>query len=178
VLSVLKCDPLLDPTRPCANFTMMQKLEAQVGQFILTQFFVNPLLNPGSQEYIDYYVEDTNFVAFTSKMGTYSNAYVQDYKIITDESILPFAEQREDAGLIITEPFQNLNFEVTTNFLAQLFFYKSNTLVTFNRSFYKIDEFFSYVGGLVGVITGAMILLRAYNQANFEISLARDLLEK
>jgi hypothetical protein len=123
-------------------------------------------------------LEDTNFVTFTSKLGAYSNAYVQDYSITTDESILPFTDPREDSGLIITEPFKDFNFEVTNNFLARVFLYKSSTSMTFNRSFYKVDEFFSYVGGLVGVITGAMILLRAYNQANFEISLANYLLEK
>jgi hypothetical protein len=55
-------------------------------------------------------VEDTNFVAFTPRLGAYSNAYVQDYTIITDESILPFTQPKEEKGLIITEPFQNIYF--------------------------------------------------------------------
>ena len=62
----------------------MQAMEAQMGQFLLTQCFINPLLNPGSADYIDYYLEDRNYVAFTSNLGTYSNAHVQDYTVITD----------------------------------------------------------------------------------------------
>jgi hypothetical protein len=41
-----------------------------------------------------------------------------------------------------------------------------------------VDEFFSYVGGLVGVIMSGMMLLNAYNQDSFEFSLAKDLLAK
>lgn len=55
-----------------------------MGQFILNQLFINPLLNPGSHSYLDYYLEDRNYIAFTTQMGTYSNAHVQDYTIITD----------------------------------------------------------------------------------------------
>jgi hypothetical protein len=29
-------------------------------QFILNQFFINPLSNPGSHRYLDYYLEDRN----------------------------------------------------------------------------------------------------------------------
>jgi hypothetical protein len=85
---------------------------------------------------------------------------------------------KEESGVIIPELFQNINFEVTSDLYAQLFFYKSSTSVTYNRSYYKVDEFFSYVGGLVGVIMGGMMLLSAYNQDSFEFSLAKDLLAK
>jgi hypothetical protein len=68
----------------------MKMLEAQMGQFILTQFFINPLLNPGNADYLDYYIEDRNYIAFTSNLGTYSNIHVEEYSVITDESILPF----------------------------------------------------------------------------------------
>lgn len=156
----------------------MKKIEAQVGQFLMTQFFINPLLNPGSQDYLDYYLEDRNYLAFTSKMGGYSNVHVQDYTVITDESILPFTAPKEESGVIVTELFQNINYEVTNDVYAQLVFYKSSTSVTYNRSFYKVDAFFSYVGGLVGVIMGGMMLLSAYNQDSFELNLANDLLRK
>jgi hypothetical protein len=64
---------------------------------------------------------------------------------------------------------------VKTSRLASLFFYKSSSSTVYNRSYYKIDEFFSYVGGLVGVIMGGMMLLNSYNQLSFEISIASEL---
>ncbi len=40
---------------------------------------------------------------------------------------------------------------------------KSSSSTTYERSFYKVDEFFSYIGGLVGVIISGMFLLASYN---------------
>ena len=58
-------------------------------------FHVNPLINPGSTDYLDYFVEDRNFISFTMIQGAYSTAYIQDYTIDTDESLLPFATSRK-----------------------------------------------------------------------------------
>ena len=51
---------------------------------------MNPLFNPGDIEYLDFALKDLNYVTFTSKLGVYANVYIQDYTIITDESIMPF----------------------------------------------------------------------------------------
>ena len=59
--------------------------------------------------------------------------------------------------------------------MASLFFYKSSSSTVYNRAYYKVDEFFSYVGGLVGVIMGGMMLLSSYNQLSFELSIANEL---
>lgn len=141
----------------------MQNYEAIMGQFMLSQAFINPLINPGNENYRDYYLEDRNFIAFTSRQGAIIVSHVQEYTIITDESILPFTKNREDSGLIIPELFQTIFFEVTTDVLAQQYFFKSSSSTTYNRAFYKLDEFFSYVGGLVGVIIGAMAIMNSYN---------------
>lgn len=48
-----------------------------MGQFNAGFFYVNPLINPGDSNYLDYYFEDRNFLAFDKKLGAYSIAHVQ-----------------------------------------------------------------------------------------------------
>jgi hypothetical protein len=67
---------------------------------------------------------------------------------------------------------------VTTDLYARIYFVKGSSSTTYSRAYYKVDEFFSYVGGLVGVIMGGMLLLTSYNQSSFEFSLAKDLFRK
>lgn len=85
-----KCNNATDPTRPCATQAEIQFYEDNYGPFLLGLFFVNPLFNPGDIEYLDFALKDLNYVTFTSKLGVYANVYIQDYTIITDESIMPF----------------------------------------------------------------------------------------
>ena len=54
-------------------------------------------------------------------------------------------------------------------------FRKSSETTTYNRSFNKFDEYFSYVGGLIGTIIGFMIIMERYNEKAYEISLAHKL---
>ena len=42
-------------------------------------------------------------------------------------------------------------------------FNKSPKLTTYTRTFNKVDEYLSYVGGLIGTIIGLMFLLGKYN---------------
>jgi hypothetical protein len=55
----------------------------------LTVYFTNPLINPENQEYLTYYLEDTNYLTFSSDYGAEALIYVDDYSISTDNSILP-----------------------------------------------------------------------------------------
>ena len=68
-------------------------------------YYINPLLNPGSIDYIDYDINDLNFVSFTPQSGTISTGYLEDYEIETDESLLPLSSTRVDKGNIIPEVF-------------------------------------------------------------------------
>jgi len=54
------------------------------GEFFISLTFVNPLINPGSTEYMDYYLEDKNFMSFTKTVGGYAIGNVEDYAINTD----------------------------------------------------------------------------------------------
>lgn len=65
-IRVLKCNDTLDPTRPCVPNTTIAYLQSLVGQFIFTFYYANPLLNPGDKSYLSYYLEDKNYVTFTT----------------------------------------------------------------------------------------------------------------
>ena len=141
-------------------------------QFILSLNFINPLINPGSQSYLSYYIEDVSYLKFTRKLGADSNGHVEDYAIETDVSLLPFAQKVVESGVIIPEIFQNIAFEVTNDRYASFFFMKSAKSTTYERSFNKLDSFFSYVGGLVGTILGLMFVVANFTNMAYELELA------
>ena len=49
------------------------------GQLIGHILFVNPLLNPGSVDYLDYYISDQNYLSFSTKNGAFVNAYIEEF---------------------------------------------------------------------------------------------------
>jgi len=50
---------------------------------------------------------------------------------------------------------------------ASITFNKSPTTVTYTRSFNKLDNYFSYIGGIVGGILALMLIMRFYTQAAY-----------
>jgi hypothetical protein len=47
--------------------------------------------------------------------------------------------------------------------------------VAYQRSFNKIDSFFSYVGGLIGTILGFMLFMNTFTEMSFELDLSQRL---
>lgn len=133
---------------------------------------MNPLINPGNQNYLSYYIEDVSYLKFTRKLGADSNGHIEDYTIETDVSLLPFTQKVVESGVIIPEIFQNIAFEVTNDRYSSFFFMKSARSTTYSRSFNKLDSFFSYVGGLVGTILGFMFLVANFTSMAYELDLA------
>jgi hypothetical protein len=54
-------------------------------------------------------------------------------------------------------------------------FAKSENLKMYDRSFQKLDDLLSYIGGLFGTITICLFFVRAYNESAFEIELGSSL---
>ena len=52
---------------------------------------------------------------------------------------------------------------------------KGFTSATFTRTFQKIDEFFAYVGGLIGTILGLIFIMSFYNEISYSISIGSKL---
>lgn len=52
---------------------------------------------------------------------------------------------------------------------------KSSASTTYIRSFNKVDQFFSYVGGLVGTILGFMLFMGNFTSMAFTLDLSQSL---
>lgn len=56
-ISVSKCDPTLDTSRPCASDSELESLK--IGNaFRLNIYFINGMVNSGDKEPINFYFED------------------------------------------------------------------------------------------------------------------------
>jgi hypothetical protein len=55
-------------------------------------YFINPLINSGSKEYLDYYLEDGNYFTFDKTRGVSADLYFSEYTVTTDHSILPWTD--------------------------------------------------------------------------------------
>lgn len=64
---------------------------------------------------------------------------------------------------------------MTSNIYANIDFVKSSTQTVWVRSFNKVDTYFSYVGGLVGIIISLIFILNTFSERSYEISIASHL---
>ena len=60
--------------------------------------------------------------------------------------------------------------------LVKLLFTKSSRKSTYERSFNKVDEYFSYVGGLIGTIIGFIFIMEFYTEMAYEVSIAKKIM--
>ena len=75
------------------------------------------------------------------------------------------------AGLITAVPY----LMTAKRPYAQISFNKATFTTSYTRSFNKVDNYFSYVGGLIGTIIGLIFILNLYTQKAYEISIAHKL---
>lgn len=108
-------------------------------------------------------------------MGVKSYGYVSEYSITTDQSLLPFSENIEEAGVIIDNVFQVQSQEVFDDTYVNFYIYKSGIMWSYNRVFNKLDTFFSYIGGLFGAIMGGIFVMKSFTESAFELSIGERL---
>jgi hypothetical protein len=67
-LTILECDPnsTLAQTSPCADPANLTAFLDSHANFVLTFYFVNVLVNPSDPTEVTYYLEDRNYVPFTT----------------------------------------------------------------------------------------------------------------
>lgn len=102
---------------------------------------------------------------------------MSDYNIVTDDSISPFPLYLTDAGGIIDKTAIKNRFEIAADNdnYCTFFFYKSPNSFEVTRSYQKLDEILSYIGGLFGTIAICLFIVRIYNEHSFEINLGAAL---
>lgn len=46
------------------------------GPFMVSFFYINPMINAGESDYLSYYLEAKNFLSFTKSLGAYGIGFV------------------------------------------------------------------------------------------------------
>jgi hypothetical protein len=67
MVRISKCNSAVNPK--CAPAPMMAAIQQQMGYFRFGMPMVTALINPGDQDYVKYYVEDSNIFYFTLNAG-------------------------------------------------------------------------------------------------------------
>lgn len=71
--------------------------------------------------------------------------------------------------------FQHYTIPVVSNTYVNIVFQKGPNSITYTRSFQKIDDFLSYVGGLIGLVFALIFIMNSYSESCFEISIGSHL---
>lgn len=78
-------------------------------------------------------------------------------------------------GGISTTPAQTINYKVRQKDYLKLYIRKSSLSLLYERSFRKIDDTLSYIGGLFSAIVTALILVQKFNEFSYELEIAQTL---
>ena len=90
---------------------------------------------------------------------------------------MPYEQIVEERVTRIPESSTASNFMTNAQSnLARLVFTKSLRKTTYERSFNKVDEYFSYVGGLIGTIIGLIFIMEFNTEMAYEVSIAKKLM--
>lgn len=131
-------------------------------------YYVNTVINAGSQDYLSYYFEDKNIIKVNLNQGAEANYYFTKYSLETDESILPMTNSHIDEGVYVdTEvipSFYPISSSTAPKSLAKIYFRKAPDVYTITRSFQKLDDTLSYIGGLFGIIVLFFLSFSIYDK--------------
>ena len=100
-IRIAKCTTAFDPTRPCIGDTVINQIFALQNELYAGLMYVNPLINPGTVDYLDFYLEERNFISFGQTIGSHLTSYIEDYSIQTDQNLLPLEQNEIDSGIRI-----------------------------------------------------------------------------
>jgi hypothetical protein len=70
------------------------------------------------------------------------------------------------------------NYMVDSNVFARVSLRKSMNSVVYERSFRRVDDTLSYIGGLFGGLIMLMIFIKKYNEYSFNLQLAEEMVHR
>lgn len=146
---------------------MDQLIQARNGLVVAQLNFINPILNPSEKDYLSYYLEDNNFIYFNNQTAEDEYLFAEEYTINSDNSLFVFPSNHTDLGfeipnLATKSSFIPLNTSNKTLY-GSFNILKSGIINTYTRSFYTINEWLSYIGGLFGTLSVIAIVFGIYN---------------
>lgn len=70
-------------------------------------------------------------------------------------------------GGISTGPAQTINYKVRQKDFMKFYLRKSSLSLKIQRSFRKLDDTFSYIGGLFSAIVTVLFIMTKYNEISY-----------
>ncbi|CAD8116559.1 unnamed protein product [Paramecium sonneborni] len=166
----------------CATENSIHDYFQNTGSFKLQIYTINQLINPYKQGYRSAFLDDQIYFTFVpNQLNRKANIYFRKYEFINDESLLPFSDIQEDNVFLIDQSdlkeMSDIGTYLDTSYAT--FNFRLNPFKTqFTRSYQKIDELLSNLGGIqqaffffIGLLVGL------YNRIQFLIQLANKLFE-
>jgi hypothetical protein len=103
-------------------------------------YYVNPVINAGDKDYLNYYLEDSNYFSFNTITGVNANLFFSEYNIETDHSIFPWPSTTVEKGALTPSSANSQTYAVTdANEYAKIYLRKSSQRIDISRKFAKID---------------------------------------
>ncbi|CAD8149916.1 unnamed protein product [Paramecium octaurelia] len=179
-ISIKKCNS----TQICAN---QDERDAEVklnGSFKIKLYTVNKILNPynPSENYLQTYIDDSFYFNFLpSIISKSANLFLKQYQVESDQSLTPFQSITSEKFYILdqSEIRERVEFYKEGNLeVASIFLRKSPYKTQIFRSYLKIDNLLSNLGGMQQILFFFLgLLLALYNRFQLLIELANKLYE-
>ncbi|EAS00224.3 transmembrane protein, putative (macronuclear) [Tetrahymena thermophila SB210] len=183
-ISINKCDPNkvqneFTPYSSCASQDDIQKvLDLRGGTAVCSIYFSNKIVNPQNYNPISNYLSDETFFNFQpTKLYTSANIFFQQVEIDTDQSLMP----QQDIEQNIFPYYSPRDFREqieagSPDQYAVFYFRRSSISNTYKRSFQKIDDLISYIGGFFQAILMVLgFIVGYYNEWVFIVDIANRL---
>ena len=147
--------------------------------FYFNVFYTNTLLNKDQLIPTQPVFEDKLYLKTSNSLGIDMNMYISEFNMETDNSLYPWEAKETKNGLIVDpNEKEQWNYIPNDNTMTKVYFRKSDNKVYITRSFRKIDDMLSYIGGLFGIIAVLFgVLMTYYSQCSFELSLSENIFE-
>lgn len=88
---------------------------------------------------------------------------MSSYEINTDDSLWPVEDIKTDVGGIVKSAAQMVPYKVRSSEYVKFFVRKSPLSISIERSFRRVDDTFSYIGGLFSTILVFLGFMNMYN---------------
>lgn len=109
-----------------------------------------------------------------------TNLYISQYEIETDESLWPISDIQITKGIYIDRSAkEEFIHSVQDGTLARFYVRKSDQKLKIVRSYRKLDDMFSYLGGLFGLLAVAFgFVITHYNKCCFQLEMSNKIFKK
>lgn len=124
------------------------------GYFSLNFYYTSSTLNFDLEQPLGRYLEDTHSFIFSPEMGVSTNVYLTNYEIISDDNIVLWQSIGGVGSFSVvrsTDIIENSYFKPLEGEFLKIYLRKSPETKTIQRSYLKLDELLSNLGGLFSI---------------------------